>query len=214
MNKQNFAAFVRAGLKQSGVKENNLTFIASPLGENGAEANIIGLALIGQIGIADTLDLAKVAKEELKSNKAGAATKRINDYFDFPEAIDLLTIHAKKTAEEICTEFEAVAPKSNFKKIFMPQKAIQAVMAGSKPGVIIPKNFFQNLEGEYVEVDGIDTASPFETSNPLDLDGFLPEEIANLCGFENDEEALTFTRNSYKNSDLTLHDLMAYQIRA
>ena len=100
-----------------------------------------------------------------------------------------------------------------FKIIYVPVEGMHSIMRGSKIGVIIPKNFFEKLEGEYVKISGLSAIKPFKTSG-LDLKGFLLEQIANLCGFANDQEALTFIQNAYQRPELTLNDLMAYYIEA
>ncbi len=101
----------------------------------------------------------------------------------------------------------------SFTTIHMPSKAVQMLLSGSPVGIILPKRHISQGQ-EHVKAEGVNSAKPLRISDPLDLEGFIPVQIASICGFANAIEALEFARTSYQKADLELKDLMAYYIHA
>lgn len=106
------AELIRKGLATEGVIENSLVFGAEEAEDNGVfEANIIGLALIGKMGIEEACNLSEKALSESLSRRTKCPNcDRILQELGIPN-INLLeklvALNFKKTSGQIASMLES-----------------------------------------------------------------------------------------------------------
>jgi hypothetical protein len=107
-NKEEFVNLVNKGLSFPNVKHDKLVYIASNSEEDSLEieANIVGLALIGSVGVEKTLELAQLAFNETNGEmglEEGSVTTEINKLLgiETAEAGQLVFASVKKPIENV-----------------------------------------------------------------------------------------------------------------
>jgi hypothetical protein len=104
---KHLAELIRKGLKTPGIVEDNEIFGAA-IYEEKLRANVVGLALIGKIGVDESVKLFEAAFEEIGADHA-PASNRINSELGVNNAVleSMIARHWQTSAEHIAGEFEA-----------------------------------------------------------------------------------------------------------